>query len=208
MKSRRYPVSSDRRYKDTTLSDFHDSAFVCDRGPAERWQHAGCLFELADTRGVLASRTIEESILDILVLQNHITPRHLAAALRLKTEYLKAGLSPHLVGSYNPARVGSAYYVGCDDRSDEQEEAYQSWRMAIDEVGEMLSDVVITVVCHDIAPHQNLILPLQIGLIRLVRFYGLSDLDDDVDQASAREVGAWSRSGRGGESRRRRRLLH
>lgn len=210
MRSRRYHVSSDRRLKENCsrqeLADFADALFISDCGPAERWQHSGRVLEVTDSAGVVASRCVEECVLDILHLQQHITKQQLRAALRFKDDFLNADLGPHLVGSYNPARVSSSYYAGCDDRTDAQEESYRLWRGAVAEIGDMLCDCVITVVCHDIPPCPSHILPLQIGLIRLARYYSIPVLDDDVDQTAAWEI-AVGGAGRG-ETHRLTRLLH
>lgn len=200
MKSRRHPVSTDRRLKENalriTLEGLGEASFVPDCGPAERWQHSGRVLELTDQAGVVASRSIEECVLDILHMQQHITKQQLRAALRFKDDFINADLGAHLVGSYNPARVTSSYYAGCDDRTDAQEVAYRQWRGAVAEIGDMLCDCVITVVCHDIPPSPAHILPLQIGLIRLARYYRIPALNDDVDQTAAWEI-AVGGAGRG-----------
>jgi len=190
MKSRRYVLSAERhRSKACDLELFPDNQFIPDCGPAERWQHTGRLLEIADDAGSVVSRVSEECVLDTLHLQGHLTARQLTAALRLRRDYMRADLAAHLVGSYNPARVSSSYYVGCDDRSDQQEEAYQSWRSAVVAVGELLSDVVVTVACHDVMPSEAQILSLQIGLIRLARYFRIPDLGENVDQTATRQVG-------------------
>jgi len=193
--SRRYVLSADRRRtKDYGLESFPDNQFIPDCGPAERWQHSGRLIEITDAAGILASRASEECVLDTLHLQGHLTQRLLAAALRLRRDYIGADLGAHLVASYNPARVATSYYAGCDDRSDLQEEAYQRWRAAVVAIGDLLSDVVVTVACHDIMPSEAHVLSLQIGLIRLARFYRIPQSGEDVDQAAAREVAVDGRS--------------
>lgn len=204
--SKRFPVSSDKRFSKDYLASLDDGAFHADCGPAERWQHSGRLLEVADTRGQIASRASEESALDVLLLQEKITPRQLTAALRLRADFLAADMGPHLVASYNPAHVTAAYHAGCDDRTEPQEEAYQSWRLAIAAVGELLADAVISVACYDFMPSEAQLLSMQIGLIKLARHYGVPELDDNVDQASARQVRVARCSSDNGV--RRARLLH
>lgn len=210
MKSRRLPVSTDHRLKESALlialESLGDDAFVPDCGPAERWQHTGRMLELTDSAGVVASRAVEECVLDVLYLQQQITKQQLHAALRFKADFLEADMSAHLAGSYNPARVATSYYFGCDDRTDVQEEAYRRWRGAVAAIGDMLCDCLITAVCHDIPPNPLHILPLQMGLVRLVTYYDAPALNDDVDQASAWEIGVGG--ARGGEVYRPSRLLH
>lgn len=224
----RRPVSSDRRFSpDHSLAHSTASllshvvrseiilsdAFVAggqsvqlrDAAPPERWQHAGRVLEPTDSAGVVAARVVEECVLDVLFLQRHISRRMLEGALRLKADYLAADLSAHLVAGYNPARVAFGNHDGPRDRSDSQEKAYQRWRGAIASIGEMMADAVITTVCHDIAPDEAHILPLQIGLIRLTKYYGIPKLDDNVDQASTREIGPRPLRSEGAQ---RSRLLH
>ncbi|MDD3182369.1 MAG: DUF6456 domain-containing protein [Alphaproteobacteria bacterium] len=210
MKSRRTPVSSDRRLKENamrlSLESLGESSFIPDFGPPERWQHAGRTIEVTDLAGSVASRTVEECVLDILYLQQHITKQHLHAALRFKSDFLEADMGAHLTGSYNPARVITSYYAGCDDRNEQQELAYRRWRGAVEAVGDMLCDCIITVVCHDIPPNPMHILPLQMGLVQLAAYYKISSLNDDVDQASAWEIGV--SGARGSEANGSRRRLH
>ncbi len=200
MKSYRRCVSSDRRLKENSLcmaiEEMANESFIPDFGPPERWQHAGRILEPTGEIGVIASRVVEECVLDILYLQEQISRRQLQAALRFKADFLDADLSAHLVGSYNPARVASSYYFGCDDRSEDQENAYCRWRGAVKEVGDLLCDCVISVVCHDLPLNPAHMLPLQMGLVRLAGYYNVPSLDDDVDQAAARKIGIGA-AGRG-----------
>lgn len=209
MKPYRPRISSDRRFKENSLlpslDDILPENFIPDCGPAERWQHAGRTFEPTAPAGAIAARVVEECVLDILLLQEQISPRQLRAALRFKADFLDADLAAHVSGAYNPARVSQSLYVGLYDRTDAQEAAYQRWRGAVKEMGELLCDCVISVVCHDAPPCPSHILPLQMGLIRLAGYYNLPDLDDDVDQTAARQVSIGA-AGRGEIHRAFRRL--
>ena len=204
MKSRRRPVSTDRRYTQSHIEDIPDSFFVSDCGPSERWQHSGRLLEYTDRAGVLASRAMEECVLDTLLLQGHLNARMLTAALRLRRDFIRADLSARLVGSYNPARVATSYYEGCDDRSPIEEEAYARWRAAVIAIGEMFNDIVVTVACHDIAPVEAQLLPLQMGLTRLAGFYKIPKSGENVDEAATRKIrvhrGGIGNGGRGNRS--------
>ncbi|MGE4352402.1 MAG: DUF6456 domain-containing protein [Bdellovibrionales bacterium] len=194
MKQRRRPVSTDRRLKQNrSLSGYGEQDFIPDHGPAERWQHAGrtwAAFGQADghTRA-LTARVVEESVLDILHLQGQITRQHLEAALRFKADFVAADLGAHLVAAYHPVHGGRDFFSsGSHDRSDGQEKAYRRWRGAMVEMGDLLNDCVVDVVCHDIPPSQRYLLLLQMGLIKLSKYYKIPKLDDDVNKAAAREV--------------------
>ncbi|MGE3623712.1 MAG: DUF6456 domain-containing protein [Bdellovibrionales bacterium] len=182
---RRPPVKTDRRY-------FREIA-VPDRGPPERWQHSGRVFEPTDQAGLLAARATEEHVIDVLRLGGFIGQRASDAAFRLKQDFKRAGLEKHLVGSYN---CGVQSEFGAGDRDDYEEAAYRRWRNALRAVGMLYSNAVVSVVCHDQWPEGRTVACLQKGLGRLADWYGLPESGapdapagrsgDNVDNAAAR----------------------
>ncbi len=191
----RRPVSSDLRFKIPAASG--------DLGPLERWQHAGRMLEPIkhNLQGGVHARTIEESVLDVLHIKKAITSLQRHAALRLRADFLAAGMGAHLVASYNPAPLGFSISSAFRDRSEKQEEAYQRWRVAVKSVSGALIDVVVSTACCDEMPAPEHEAFLKVGLAKLVLHYGLSGLDEDVDEATAWQVG-------GGGDLAHRRLLH
>ncbi len=75
-KSRRRPVSTDRR--------FRKQPNAADHGPPERWQHSGRLLEITERRGVLAARVTEEHVIDILLLRGVLSKTQGTAAIKFK----------------------------------------------------------------------------------------------------------------------------
>ncbi len=192
MKSRRPPVSSDCRLKNASRG--------ADYGPAERWQHSGRVLELTAEAGVLAARAVDSDILDSCLAEGIIDTRQRDAALRLRADFHTAGMTAHLIGSYNPARSTFSVYGGWDERTEEEEKAYRRWREAIQAIGAMYSDFVISVVCFEETQPQERLFLLTAGLIKLARFYGIpKSSDEHVHKASAGQVAA--RRGGKGEGR-------
>ena len=164
---RRAPVASDRRFRLSRNS--------ADHGTAERWQHSGRMLEITERAGVLAARALEENVLDVLVVRRWISATQREAALRFKLDYHAAGLEARLTSSYNPMRVAFSPFGPWDERSDAEEAAYQRWRKAVRAMGTPVSDMVITVVCHDRIPLQRRAVILQAGLEKLVKWYGMAE---------------------------------
>lgn len=161
-----------------------------DHGTFERWQHSGRALELTERAGVFAVRALEENVLDVLVARRWIFDEHREAALRFKLDFRKAGLEVRLTGGYNPARTSFSPSGPWDERSDEEEEAYQRWRRALRAIGAIYSDLVVTVVCFDEMPAPQRARELRNGLQRLVKLYGVCKKEksgDDVDKAAARK---------------------
>ncbi len=180
----RRPVSSDLRFTIPAAS--------ADLGPHERWQHAGRMLEPIkhNLQGGVHARTVEESVLDVLHIKKAITSLQRHAALRLRADFLAAGMGAHLVASYNPAPLGFSIDASFRDRSDKQEEAYQRWRVAVKSVSGALIDVVVGAACCDEMPAPEKEAFLKVGLAKLVLHYGLSGLDEDIDKASTWQVGS------------------
>lgn len=164
---RRRPVASDRR--------FRRAQGMSDTGPRERWQHSGRVLEFTERAGVLAARATEEHIVDVLVARRILDQRQRMAALRLKLDYQRAGLAPHVTGSYTPMRRGEDYFRHERERTDLEEAAYGRWRNAVRELGMRLSDAVISTVCNDCPPAPRATEALRQGLEKLARWYGLPD---------------------------------
>ncbi len=144
-------------------------------GPTERWQHTGRVLELTDHAGVLAARALEECVLDVLVARRWILPVHREAALRLKRDFHGAGLDPHLSGSYNALRSAFTPYGPWDERTDEQEAAYQRWRQAVKAIGQIYSGVVITTAYYDLMISTARAKTLAAGLKKLADWYKLPE---------------------------------
>lgn len=194
MTSRRPPKPADKRQNVRSSSGNH--------GSSERWQHSGRVFEMTDNAGIWAARAIDADILDRLVMMNVIAPRHRDAALRFRADFHAAGMSAHVTGSYNPARSSFSVFGGWDERTDAEESAYRRWRRALQAMGSMFSDYVVSIVCYDETPSAEKLVLITAGLIKLSRWYATPESDEDVDKTSAGEVAARRGSGRRGE------LLH
>lgn len=164
-KSRRRPVSSDKRFKKIRE--------LADTGPRERWQHSGRVLEFTEKAGTLAVRATEEHVIDIMVERRMLDDKQRLAALRFKRDYQHAGLAPHVTGSYTPMRCGEDYFYHERIRTDAQEAAYQRWRNAVRELGLAHSDAVISTACHDLAPAPCAMAALQKGLEILAAWYGI-----------------------------------
>ena len=123
--------------------------------------------------GIVAARATESSVIDILVTRKLLNTRQNKAALRFKSDYHRAGLSPHVTGTYAPTIAKSGDFTE-RDRSDSEEAAYQCWRHAIKIIGQRDSGLVISALCHDTAPSRADIPRLQDALERLVDWYGLN----------------------------------
>lgn len=162
---RRRPVATDRRFrKNRDISDY---------GPAERWQHSGRVLEPTERPGAFAARATEEHVVDILVMRGVLDGVQRAAALKFKLDYQRAGLAAHVTGSYSPIRAAPDNFRVERERSDFEEAAYRRWRNAVRELGLERSDLVISIICHDIFPAVQDLPPLQRGLDKLAVWYGL-----------------------------------
>ncbi len=164
--SRRRPVASDKRFrKASPTSDF---------GPPERWQHSGRALTLTEQAGILAARATEECVLDVLGLKNLLDEKQVAAGLKLRLDFQRAGLARRVAASYTPLRVSGDNPAMERERSESEETAYRRWRLAVRELGLHHSDTVIAIACQDQTPRQTDIAVLQKGLDLLVKWYGLN----------------------------------
>lgn len=168
-KSRRRPVSTDKRFKKAAHKNKSDSDF----GPPERWQHSGRTMELTERAGILAARATEEHVVDVLKLKGLLDQSQSEAAFKLKLDFQRAGLAVNTTSRYNPERGNGDVFRGSRDRSDAEEAAYQRWRNAVRELGLSFSCAVIATVCHDETPSHADIPLLQKGLDQLVSWYRL-----------------------------------
>lgn len=165
--ARRAPVATDRRFK--------KSSHASDTGPRERWQHSGRVLEFTEQAGMLAARATEEHVIDTLVERRILDERQRLAAMKFKLDYQRAGLAPHVTGSYTPIRRGEDVFYHERERSDIQEAAYQRWRNAVRELGLRCSDAVISTACHDLLPVPRKLVALQKGLELLAEWYGIAE---------------------------------
>ena len=158
--------------KDRSVPIFSQSSkSKTDCGPAERWQHSGRMLELTDRAGGLACRATEENSLDILLYRQVLSQRMHRAALRLHADFIAADMQPHVSGSYNAAAVAVPFCSNWHERTDAQEAAYGRWRKAVQALGPMFNDVVVSVACYDLMPDENHIPLLQVGLVVLSKWY-------------------------------------
>ncbi|HEU0117881.1 MAG TPA: DUF6456 domain-containing protein, partial [Alphaproteobacteria bacterium] len=145
-----------------------------DYGPPERWQHSGRALELTESAGVLAARATEEHIVDFMVMRRMLSAEQSTAAFKFKLDFQRAGLEACVTSSYNPNGADNRDFSRSKrERGDFEEAAYQRWRNAAQELGNRISDVVISTVCHDLLPMPGDVHLLQIGLDRLIDWYGL-----------------------------------
>ena len=166
-RSRRLPVSTDRRFrKKSPSSDF---------GPAFRWQHSPCVYEPTERAGVLAARALETHVVDSLVTRKMLSPRQSEAALKFRLDFQRAAMSAHVVSNYSPVRGNKDYFFGARGRDDREEAAYRRWRNAVREMGLHFSGVVISTVCHDLLPAPCDIPALRRGLEKLGDWYRLPE---------------------------------
>ena len=163
-RSRRAPVSTDKRFRRSTGGD---------AGPPERWQHSGRVLELTDRPGVLAVRATEEHILDVLLLKSILSALQVEAALRLKADYHAAGLSAHVTSAYTGMSNARDFFRGEYERNDAQEYAYRRWRDAVRALAGQAGAVIATV-CHDAPPLPRDTAALQLGLEKLTVWYRIT----------------------------------
>lgn len=164
-KSRRRPVSTDKR--------FCNKSNPSDYGTPERWQHTVRLLQVTDTAGILAARALEEHIVDMLVTRGVLDAAQREAAFKFKHDYHLAQLGARVTSRYSPATASKDYFRPAPERSDLEEAAYVRWRHAVKTLGLGLSNIVITTVCHDLAPPARNVKMLQDGLTKLVDWYRL-----------------------------------
>lgn len=181
MKSKRAAKSSDLR--------FHLMPSRPDYGPQERWQHSCRSFELTEKAGVLAARALEEHALDTLHLRGWIDEAARDAGIRLKDDHLQAGLAEHVVGHYNPVRGCFSPFGAWDERTDDQEAAYQRWRNAVRALAPDDAEPVLSVTCHETFPTLRQMPHLKRGLQALVKWYGI-DLKKNKDIAPSKNKSA------------------
>ena len=162
---RRLPVATDKR--------FRKSSVRADMGPQERWQHSGRTLMLTETRGQVAARSTEESVLDILVLRNVLAPRQRDAALRLKEDYLGAGIAASVSSRYAALLNKGDKTFRERERTAAEEAAYRRWRNALQRLEPGFRNVVIATACQEMLPPLRDVLRLQKGLAALVAWYRL-----------------------------------
>ena len=164
-RSRRAPVSTDKRFRKLTGGGDH--------GTSERWQHAGRVLEMTDRAGILASRVTEEHILDVLAMRRLLNAVQVEAGLRFKADYHAAALAAHVTGNYSGMSSTRGYFRGEYERTDAQEAAYRRWKNAVKELGTRHSAAVVATLCHDAPPLPQDVPILQDGLKRLAVWYGM-----------------------------------
>ena len=164
-RSRRSPVSSDKRFRKIPGGGDH--------GTPERWQHSGRTLELTDRAGVLAVRATEEHILDVLGLKHLLNDLQITAGLKFKADYHAAAIAAHVTGSYSGISNAKDFFRMEHERSDAEEAAYRRWKAAVRELGLRYSSAVIATVCYDAPPLPRDLPALQNGLELLAALYHL-----------------------------------
>ncbi|MCL2469815.1 MAG: hypothetical protein FWF24_06270 [Alphaproteobacteria bacterium] len=160
----RRPVSSDLRFR---RGESLDGSFP----PPERWQHTGRVLASDDKGRHLVMRVLEECALDHLHLRGHITDTHKETGLKLRYDFVCAGLPPHVVRNYAAQSTGRFPYRPQHERTAPQEAAYERWRRAVCAVDLFFTDTVVSACCYDIVPCPAHLVLLQAGLIQLGRWY-------------------------------------
>lgn len=171
LKTRRRPVSSDKRFRKISGSGDH--------GTPERWQHSGFTLELTDRAGVLAVRAMEEHVLDILTLKNQIGDSQTAAGMRLRADFLAAAIVAHVTSGYTQSASVRACFHPERQRSEKEEAAYARWRAAVKELGLDQRRAVISTVCFDESPQPRDLPSLQEGLDKLAAWYKMGARSND-----------------------------
>jgi hypothetical protein len=161
-KTRRPPVSRDKRFRKNTSSD---------SGPPERWQHSGSAIELTETAGVFAVRALHEHVLDRLLPL--IGERAREAGLKLHEDYHLARIEEKIGASLSPVRGVKRDPQERLERSAMQEAAYMRWRKGLAVLPLTVRDVAIHVCCVGCAPKLEQLGSLKDALLRLARHYGM-----------------------------------
>ena len=161
---RRFPVSSDKRFKTTT--------HVIDWGTPERARHSRIITERRERGGAEVARVAAECMLDQLQQAGHVTHAMHRAGIRLRTDYQRAKVEPRQVMQYSPG-VRSTGWNGGFERSEREELAYKDWRIALQVVGVGLSEALVSICCLDLAPQERQRRALIDGLEALIRHYRL-----------------------------------
>ena len=163
-KARRAPVSRDRRFKQKACTDY---------GPIERWQHTGRTLWITEQAGVVAARSSEECLLDVLLLKEDIDQRAFDAGMKLRADYHLGRIEPKITGSYSPLRSINSQPSAREERSAGAEKAYARWRKAVQNIGIIHSDIVISACCLDRPPSLTGLTILRQGLEALANWYEL-----------------------------------
>ena len=144
--------------------------------PRQRWQHGDeTLEEATETAGGRRTVVLTQEPLDRYYRRGQLAPDAAAnqrlhdAGARLRGDFHRAGLTPHLVARYSDLVSGGTVQGFMARRAD----CYRRWRAAIEAVGPIAADEVITVCCHGIAVGKGTRMEiLRRGLDVLATHYG------------------------------------
>ncbi len=139
-KTRRSPVSTDKRFKKPPT----------DIGPAERWQHGASTLEYTEEAGVFAVRAMDEHVLDKLFMLRQIDAPMREAGLRLFADYTGARLAARVGATYSGLRSDS--YSGGFERNEGEEKAYHRWRDALAVLRTDMRALMIQTACDGLYP--------------------------------------------------------
>jgi hypothetical protein len=163
-KTRRAPVSSDKRLKKNKSAD---------GAPPQRWQHGDFTIEETQEAGMFVMRATTSHCLDILLQHQLIDDVCHEAGLLLHKDYQLAKIEGRVGASYQPQTNQTQKGFRTHDRHEKEEAAYQRWRCAIEQIDHDWRGRVIHVCCMGLSPDITYLLPLKKGLLQLVQHYRL-----------------------------------
>ena len=102
-----------------------------------------------------------------------LAPRQRDAALRLKEDYLGAGIAASVSSRYAALLNKGDKTFRERERTAAEEAAYRRWRNALQRLEPGFRNVVIATACQEMLPPLRDVLRLQKGLAALVAWYRL-----------------------------------
>lgn len=158
-KTRRSPVSTDKRFKKTPA----------DNGPTERWQHGARTLEYTEEAGVFAARALDDHVLDRLFMLRQIDASMREAGLRLFADYTGACIAARVGAAYSGLR--SDHYSGGFERNEVEEKAYRRWRDALAVLRTDMRALMIQTACDGLYPAPIDLMRVQKALRQLALHY-------------------------------------
>lgn len=148
-----------------------------DTGPKERWQHGDeTLVEATESAGQTRVVNLTQDALDwyyrrckLAVGNTERNRRLYDAGCQLRMDWTKAGLEPRVVGQYSDMISRGSIQGVAGERGD----SYKRWQKAVQAVGPIASNEVVTVCCFGNPVGKGA--PMEIlrrGLAELAGHYG------------------------------------